>query len=116
MLLKRSLIFRSLGLLLVIVFLAKSCDLFIEQCVAHHSAFASEKSMDGDNRLNNDSKSSAEDGFEKGSKKSYSYFNYQITFSSLSRIITSSIPWEPYSFGIFTEPLKVVLTPPPNVC
>lgn len=97
-----------LGILLITMFTIKSCDLFIDYYSAYHKSFSAENTTDDDN---NDM---SEDCFEKSAKKLYSRIDYGVNFIAVTWITPISIHWDVYSFSIFTEPLRVVLTPPPN--
>lgn len=103
-------------MLLIAVFAMKSCDLFIDHYIAHHKSVSVENPGDDDSTSGNESKGMGEDSFEKSAKKLYSCFENPIFFRSLTWATPLSIHWDIYSFSIFTEPLRVVLTPPPNFC
>ncbi|RYY37083.1 MAG: hypothetical protein EOP46_04035 [Sphingobacteriaceae bacterium] len=97
-----------LGILLITVFTLKSCDLFID----YYSAF--NKSVAVEDPAGDESRDISEDCFEKSAKKLYSCFENPINFRSITWVTPLSIHWCVYSFSIFKEPLRVVLTPPPN--
>lgn len=99
---------RIIGLLLIAVLTVKSCDLLIDHYFAFNKAFSLENSTDDNHHC------IGEDNLEKSTKKLYSYFYSPDLFQSPARTMAVSIHWDIYSLSIFTEPLRVVLTPPPN--
>lgn len=112
--LRRPSICGLLGMLLITVFVIKSCDLFIDH-VAHHKSVSVQNPGDDDSTTGSESKAIGEDSFEKSAKKLYSCFENPTFFRSLTWAAPLSVHWDIYVFGIFTEPLRVVLTPPPNL-
>ncbi|OJW13277.1 MAG: hypothetical protein C0154_04070 [Mucilaginibacter sp.] len=98
-----------LGLLLITVLAVKSCDLFIDHYFAFSKAVSVENSTDDNHHC------TGEDSFEKSTKKLYSCFGSTDLFPSFTWVTALSVHWDVYSFSIFTEPLRVVLTPPPNL-
>lgn len=50
---------------------------------------------------------------KKGSKKLFSYYEDGLSFYIVTRALPLSVHWGTYSFSIFKEPLRDVLTPPP---
>ncbi|QHS63461.1 hypothetical protein [Chitinophaga agri] len=93
-------------ILLITVFAVKSCDFFIH----YGSSFkAYDIENAGDEAPTPDK---GEDCF-KSVKKIFSYFGDDI-LSNINWAAPLSTQWCVYSFFIFKEPLRDVLTPPPN--
>ncbi|PJJ79784.1 hypothetical protein [Mucilaginibacter auburnensis] len=97
-----------LQIMLIALFAIKSCDLLISYYSAQNKAAMIENIAD------DDSNDVSEDSFEKIDKKLYSGFETSFSFSSLQWVKHLPAPKCLYSFSIFKEPLRVVLTPPPN--
>lgn len=95
--------------MLIALFAIKSCDLLISCYSAQNKAAMVEKIADEDS-----SNDVSEDSFEKIDKKLYSGFENGFSLSLTSYVKHVPSPISIYSFSIFTEPLRVVLTPPPN--
>ena len=113
--LRKSAIKGTLGMLLITVFAIKCCDLFIDCYVAYNKSISVKNIADNnDDNPNDENRDVNEDCFEKSEKKLYSCFDNAISFKSLTWVTPLSVHWYVYSFSIFTEPLRVVLTPPPN--
>ncbi|RYF10177.1 MAG: hypothetical protein EOO42_22950 [Flavobacteriales bacterium] len=95
--------------------MVKSCDLFIDHYVAaHQKCVSADNPADDDSTTSSESKAMGEDSFEKSAKKLYSCFENPTFFRSLTWAMPLSVHWDVYVFGVFAEPLRVVLTPPPN--
>ena len=109
-LLRRSYFKGVLQVMLIAVFAIKSCDLLIDYYSAHNKSVAVENVADEDT-----SNDVSEDCFEKIDKKLYSNFEHNFSFISVTWINPLPILISVYSFSIFKEPLRVVLTPPPNL-
>ncbi|WP_454802410.1 hypothetical protein [Mucilaginibacter phyllosphaerae] len=92
----------------------KSCDLLIDYYFSYQKSFSIEKFAKDNSQANDEDNAVGEDSFEKSAKKFYSCFENGISFSSVTWATHLSTHWCIYSFSIFTEPLRVVLTPPPN--
>jgi hypothetical protein len=97
-----------LGILLIAVFTIKSCDLFIGYYTSAMKACTVEKAEDESNS------NPSENSFDKSSKKIYSCFEYGINFNAFTWVTRLQNNFFVYSFSIFKEPLRDVLTPPPN--
>ncbi|MCD8740790.1 hypothetical protein LT679_09280 [Mucilaginibacter roseus] len=97
-----------LGLLLIAVLALKSCDLFIGYYKNVSKSYAVEKTEDESNNPQ------GENSFDKADKKMYSCYEYSYIYNVLHHIIPVSPVYGVYSFSIFKEPLRDVLTPPPN--
>jgi len=105
--LRRTYVKGFLQILLIAVFTIKSCDTFIEYYSSLHKS-------EVENLAGDESSDVSEENFEKLAKKVYSCFEFTTSFRPFTSIIPLSTPWCVYSFSIFAEPLRVVLTPPPN--
>ncbi len=97
-----------LGLLLIAVLALKSCDLFIGYYKTVSKSYVVEKAED------ESSNHQSENCFEKAEKKLYSCYEYGYHFNALTHLVPVSPAYGVYSFSIFKEPLRDVLTPPPN--
>lgn len=98
-----------LQIMLIALFAVKSCDVLISYYSAQNKAAMIENIADDDS-----SNDVSEDSFEKIDKKLYSGFENSFSFSSYHWVKHLPTPKYAYSFSIFKEPLRVVLTPPPN--
>ena len=98
-----------LQLLLIAVFAVKSCDLLINYYAAQNKAALTEQLADEDS-----SNDVSEESFEKIDKKLYSGFENSFSYLSFTWVKHVPSPKFIYSFSVFKEPLRVVLTPPPN--
>lgn len=94
-------------MLLMTVFTVKSCEFLIDYYTAY-------KSCDIENTNNDETRGpdTNEDCFNKSAKKLFSYFE-----NDLNVTVTWATPPSTfrcvYSYTIFKEPLRDVLTPPP---
>ncbi len=98
-----------LQIMLIALFAVKSCDLLISYYSAQNKAAMVEKMAEEDS-----SNDVSQDSFEKIDKKLYSGVEMGFSILSFTQIKHIPAPISIYSFSIFTEPLRVVLTPPPN--
>ncbi|MCC8407843.1 hypothetical protein LJ707_02810 [Mucilaginibacter sp. UR6-1] len=94
-------------MLLIAVFALKSCDMFIGYYSTLKS-YAVEKAED-------ENSNPSENSFDKSNKKLYSCFEYGINFNAFTWVTRLQSHFFVYSFSIFKEPLRDVLTPPPNL-
>lgn len=91
-------------MLFITVFTIKCCDLF--------TVF---KSYDIENIDEETSPLDAsEDCCKKNAKNLFPFFENDTSFTTVAWANPLSIYWYVYSFMIFKEPLRDVLTPPPN--
>jgi hypothetical protein len=89
--------------MLLAVFTIKSCDFFIDSAFKYHKIEAADDETD------------TNEDCVKTAKKLFSFVDDESEFLTASSRTTSlSIHWSVYSFIIFKEPLRDVLTPPPN--
>ncbi len=98
-----------LQIMLIALFAIKSCDLLVSFYSVQNKQALVEKIAEDDS-----SNDVNEDSFEKIDKTLYSGFKTIISF--LPHQWEKHLPASNfiYSFSIFKEPLRVVLTPPPN--
>lgn len=96
-------------IMLIALFAIKSCDLLISCYSAQNKAAMVEKIADEDSR--NDV---SEDSVEKIDKKLYSGTDNSFSLSLFAYVKHLPSLISVYSFSVFTEPLRVVITPPPN--
>jgi hypothetical protein len=94
-------------MLLVVVFTVKSCDFLIDYYTAFKSYNVENASDETENRDMN------EGCFEKNAKKLFSFSEDGLSEAGEAWAAPLSTHWSIYSFSIFKEPLRDVLTPPP---
>jgi hypothetical protein len=90
-------------MLFFVAFTVKSCDFFF----TYRSTFKCYNVENPDDETS--------DGcVKKGDKKFFSITENGITVTTIPCAKPVSVHWSIYSFSIFKEPLRDVLTPPPN--
>ncbi|WP_147320096.1 hypothetical protein [Chitinophaga silvisoli] len=91
-------------LLLVTVFTVGVCDYLYTYYKSYIIENASDEAPFGD---------FGDSCVKKGGKKLFSFYEDGLSFCIPTRTFPLSVHWGTYSFSIFKEPLRDVLTPPP---
>lgn len=91
------------------------CYTLISSYLSTHKSHSIEKiDEEGQGSSENQSSSSNEEITKKDGKDFFPDFKYDLDFLTSHQSIQSSQHWSIYSLVIFKEPLRDVLTPPPN--
>jgi len=91
-------------LLLITVFTVGACDYLYAFYKSYNIENVSDEAPIGD---------FGDNCVKKGGKELFSFYEDGLSFSTLTWASPLSVHWETYSFSIFKEPLRDVLTPPP---
>ncbi|QEM10606.1 hypothetical protein [Mucilaginibacter rubeus] len=104
-----------LGILLIAMFAIKSCDVFVHCYTSHNKSLSADNPAENEKSAGDENHDFAEKSFEKNGKKLYSCFDNAISFKAVIWVISLSGPVHFYSFKLFTEHFREILTPPPDL-